>query len=166
MAHRLQMSTDEFVSMVTSWLHRAIADNDIDGDRNVHDITYFHGCSPPKIKIQEYLHRLLQYTQHQNEVLVGALVYLRRVYQKHPKIGFVPETIHRLILTSFVVSAKMHEDYNMKLGHYAKIGGVSIFELKRLELCLLHLLDFRLFVTIESYNNTIALLTKTMSITV
>ena len=164
MAERLRVSTDEFVIIVTAWLDFAIANNGVEAKLSEQELTYFHGCSPPDISIEDYLHRLLFYTKHSNEVLVGALVYLQRLSNTQPFIEFIPETIHRLILSSFVASAKMHEDYALSSAHYAAIGGVSLSEMKRLELCMLHRLDFCLFVSVESYNDTIALVTKTIQV--
>ena len=140
--------------------------------------------------MQDYLHRLLVYSEHSNEVLVCALVYLQRLFVTYPEIDFAPEEIHRLVISSFVVSAKMHEmryialsfkdrvpkitfryivyaqDHPLKLVHYAAIGGVSLSEVRRLELLILHLLDLCLFVSVESYTTIVALLSKAIQSTI
>ena len=64
-----------------------------------------------------------------------------------------PFSVHRLLITSVVVAARFTDDAFFNSAFYARVGGISAFEMKRLELDLLFNLDFRLKVNLESFGS-------------
>ncbi|KAG2214710.1 hypothetical protein INT46_000929 [Mucor plumbeus] len=57
--------------------------------------------------------------------------------------------IHRLLITSIVVASKFTSDIFYANSRYAKVGGIPLVELNQLELELLFLLDFQLYIPLE-----------------
>ena len=64
--------------------------------------------------------------------------------------------IHKLILSSFILSIKYNEEIYYSMIYYSKIGGVSVIELNNLEFEFFILIKFKLFVQttlFEKYYN-------------
>lgn len=114
----------------------------------------FHGIRVPSISIGKYLERIYKYTNCSPSCFVVAYVYIDRLVHAHPNSLVVSLNIHRLLVTSLMVAAKMLDDMHHNNAFYARVGGVSNSELNKLELELLFLLDFGLLVSsrvFESY---------------
>lgn len=109
----------------------------------------------PSITINDYIDRLLKYSKVSEEIFILVLIYIDLLNRKY-KINFNYNNIHKLILASFVVTVKFHEDEHYSLKYYAKLGGISLKEIINLEYVFLTLLDFRLYISEElfqKYNN-------------
>ena len=117
--------------------------------------TYFHAVEVPKITISAYVDRINKYARCSKSALVTATIYLCRVFAKHPEIPVVHKTIHRLLIAAVTVAAKFCDDFHLLNLAYAKIGGVTVKEMWRLEVYFLNLLDFKLFVTEEEYHDAV-----------
>ena len=109
----------------------------------------------PSITINDYIDRLLKYSKVSEEIFILVLIYIDLLNRKY-KINLNYNNIHKLILASFVVTVKFHEDEHYSLKYYAKLGGISLKEIINLEYAFLTLLDFRLYISEElfqKYNN-------------
>ena len=109
----------------------------------------------PSITINDYIDRLLKYSKVSEEIFILVLIYIDLLNRKY-KINLNYNNIHKLILASFVVTVKFHEDEHYSLKYYAKLGGISLKEIINLEYVFLTLLDFRLYISEElfqKYNN-------------
>ena len=115
------------------------------------DITFFHALSVPEITVADYMARITKYAKYSRGVLVAAMIYLQRLVEAHPEVPVISRTIHRLVITAILVSAKMTDDFSFSNSSYAQIGGVSTKELARLEVCFLNMLDYKLFISTEEY---------------
>lgn len=114
----------------------------------------FHGVRSPSISIRKYLERIYKYTNCSPSCFVVGYVYIDRLVHAHPNSLVVSLNVHRLLVTSLMVAAKMLDDVHHNNAFYARVGGVSNSELNKLELELLFLLDFGLIVNsrvFESY---------------
>ncbi|CAO3632889.1 unnamed protein product [Cunninghamella blakesleeana] len=116
--------------------------------------TLFHARSIPSIDIYSYLSRILKYCPCANECFLSLLVYFDRM-SKHTlaKTGH-PFTIdsfniHRLIISGVMVSSKFFSDIFYTNTRYAKVGGLPVSELNRLELEFLQLNEFNISVSIS-----------------
>lgn len=114
-------------------------------------ITCFHTSTLPSIKPSQYLMRIASYTQCDSETLVMALVHINRILYNDSSFQVTALNIHRLLITGVLCASKFHQDtfYNNKV--FAKVGGVSLKELNRLEYEYLQLLNYELFVDGDSY---------------
>ena len=109
----------------------------------------------PSITINDYIDRLLKYSKVSEEIFILVLIYID-LLNRHYKINLNYNNIHKLILASFIVTVKFHEDEHYSLKYYAKLGGISLKEIINLEYVFLTLLDFRLYISEElfqKYNN-------------
>ena len=79
------------------------------------------------------------------------MVYLQRVIERHPHIEVSLRTIHRLVISAVVVSAKFNDDSHQSNATYAQIGGICIKELNRLEVYFLKLSKFMLYISEADY---------------
>nr|GEW63000.1 cullin-1 [Tanacetum cinerariifolium] len=114
----------------------------------------FHGVRPPAITIPKYLDRIYKYTNCSPACFVVGYVYIDRLVHRHPGSLVVSLNVHRLLVTSIMVAAKVLDDVHYNNAFYARVGGVTNVELNRLEVEFLFMLDFELTVSsrvFESY---------------
>ena len=107
------------------------------------------------ITINDYIERLLKYSKVSEEIFILVLIYIDKI-NRNNKINLNYNNIHKLLLASFIVTIKFHEDEHYSLKYYAKLGGISLKEIINLEYVFLTLLDFRLYISEElfqKYNN-------------
>nr|ABK22429.1 unknown [Picea sitchensis] len=117
-------------------------------------ITVFHGVRSPSITVAKYLERIYKYTSCSPSCFVVGYVYIDRLVHRQPDFPVISLNIHRLLLTSVMIAAKMLDDAHYNNAFYARVGGISNTELNRLEIDFLFRLGFRLKVTgkvFESY---------------
>ena len=105
----------------------------------------------PSITIINYIERLFKYSKVSENTMILVLIYIDRICANH-KINLNYYNIHKIILASFIVTIKFHEDDYYSLTFYAKLGGVTIKEINNLEYEFLNLIDFNLFVSDELYD--------------
>ena len=72
----------------------------------------FDGISRPSISIQSYLERIFKYANCSPSCFVAAYVYLHRfLHNHHPSNLHIDSfNVHRLLITSVLVSAKFFDD--------------------------------------------------------
>ncbi|KAI8141708.1 cyclin-domain-containing protein [Fennellomyces sp. T-0311] len=140
------------LSMVASLLESVIDANDrLVSSRSGDSVTVFHSRAVPNIKVKAYLSRILKYTPFNNEVLLCILVYFDRIAQIRPGTFIVNSyNIHRLLIASVVVASKFTSDVFYPNSRYAKVGGLPLLELNKLEMEFLFLCDFELHVRLEA----------------
>ncbi|KAI8601115.1 cyclin PHO80-like protein, partial [Dissophora ornata] len=115
----------------------------------VDPITLFHSRAVPRISIEAYLARILQYIPFTNEVLLNVLVFLDRIGVASNGFRINSFNIHRLLITCLMVAAKFTSDLFYSNARYAKVGGLSLLELNQLELEFLFTTRFELNVRVE-----------------
>ncbi|CAG9321962.1 unnamed protein product [Blepharisma stoltei] len=113
----------------------------------------FFSKKVPNISISSYLSRLKQYMKCSEECYILALIYIDRITSKHRSFTINTLCIHRLILTSVMVSAKFAEDTFYKNSYYAKVGGIPCSEMNMLEHQFLMMIEFELFVSDAEFNS-------------
>ena len=115
----------------------------------------FHSVSDPPISVEDYLHRIVKYGRITDAVSVAALVYVDRILIRNPHLALTSKTVHRLVLTAFMLAAKFNEDVHLVNSAFARIGGLSNAELHRLEIAFLAMSDFALVVSDEVFASTL-----------
>ena len=122
-----------------------------DKDTNNKLIKPFISKKIPSISIEKYLERLISHTKMEISTLILILIYIDKIC-KNNKFRLNYFNIHKLIVTSMLVSIKYNEDDYFSNSFYAKVGGVSITELNHLEYEFLSLIDFDLYVDDDLYS--------------
>merc|ERR1719453_2645223 len=115
-------------------------------------VTHFHSVRPPQLTIHEYLTRISKYFQCSHECFVLCLVYIDRIVKLHPEFSICNLNIHRLLITSVMLATKFFDDVYYSNAYYAKVGGIRIKEVNVLEAQFLSLIEWRLHVTPQEYD--------------
>jgi len=104
---------------------------------------------PPDISIVRYLERIVKYTPCSKECFFVALIFLDRIIE-NDSLRVSERNVHRLLITSIMISAKLLDDYTFNNGYYSKVGGLTIYELNALEIRFLELLRYNLSVSADA----------------
>lgn len=101
------------IRLLSSLLERVAESNDL-GRRletgRGGEISVFDGLTRPTISVQSYLERIFKYANCSPSCFVVAYVYLDRFAQRQPLLPIDSFNVHRLIITSVLVSAKFMDD--------------------------------------------------------
>lgn len=101
-----------------------------------------------------YCKRLLQYTYCSKSCIVVAIHYVFRLAERYPVFELNDFNVHRVICTAVVLAAKFVDDTSFNNVHYAKVAGIQTpAEMNMLEATMLKALNWRLFVSEESYRD-------------
>ncbi|XP_023526236.1 cyclin-U4-1-like [Cucurbita pepo subsp. pepo] len=153
--HHNQMAVPipKVITFLSSLLQRVSESND--QSHQLHSaakVSAFHGLTKPTISIQTYLERIFKYANCSPSCFVVAYVYLDRLAQRHPSLPIDSFNVHRLLITSVLVSAKFLDDLCYNNAYYAKVGGISRVEMNLLEIDFLFGLGFQLNVTPNTFH--------------
>lgn len=101
-----------------------------------------------------YCARLIHYTACSKSCFVVAILYLVRLAERCPVFQLNEYNVHRLFCTAVMLAAKWVDDVSYSNAHYAKVGGVqNAAEMSKLEEHMLRALDYRLFISKESFED-------------
>lgn len=139
------------VRVLGSVLERLVAANSSLESPDSGQITKFHALKAPGIGISQYLERIHKYASCSNECFILALIYIDRLIQGNNFL-LTELNVHRVIITSILLAAKFFDDAYYNNAYYAKVGGVLVSEMNRLEVEFLFRLNFSLHVSPELYS--------------
>ncbi|KXN68010.1 cyclin-domain-containing protein [Conidiobolus coronatus NRRL 28638] len=137
-------SVEDTLHLIATYLESITKTN----DQIPHDmVTPYHARSIPSISIAAYLNRIHHFCPATNEAYLAALIYLQRATKlglEHDATYILMDSysIHRLLITSIMVGAKFFCDLFYTNCRYAKVGGVPVDELNKLEVEFLKLTQF------------------------
>lgn len=127
---------------------------------------YFYGfqCKTmPPIDVKAYLLRIAEHGQCSDEVFVLACIYVLRLHQRYGSSFPVNVwSVHRILFTCILLAVKFFDDILFNNQIYSMIGGIPLKELNALEVDLLTLLEFNLFVCLDEFD-TVCLIIKSLS---
>ncbi len=135
---------------------------------NPSNLRCFEGVAAPSISMEDYLKRLVRYLEAwkpstaEDELSIGkrslvmAMVFLDRLLQSAPGFQLSALNVHRLVLIGFLVSVKVQEDVPFPNAFWAKVGGVPLAELNSMENTFLQVLQFRVHVRAEEFDQLLA----------
>ena len=136
-------------SLISKVLEKIINNNKINKRYKLRrDI--FTGKSLPKITLIDYINRIITYSDSEINTLICSLIYIDRIN----KIKAINEfNIHRIFFTAVLISIKYNEDDIFKNDYYAKIAGVNLNEINKMEFDFIKLLDFNLYIDPEEFGS-------------
>uniref|UniRef100_A0A7S0J7V7 Cyclin n=1 Tax=Calcidiscus leptoporus TaxID=127549 RepID=A0A7S0J7V7_9EUKA len=115
-------------------------------------VTPFHSSKPPTISVKSYLEdRILKYAGCSEETFILALIYMDQVVQFNPDFVISSLNVHRLLITSVMLASKFFDDVYYNNAYYARVGGISNAEVNSLEMEMLRMISFSLFVQPDQY---------------
>ncbi|KZV49075.1 hypothetical protein F511_11026 [Dorcoceras hygrometricum] len=131
--------TPKLITSLSRLLQRISESNDLRPEiKSQKIISAFHGLARPNISIHSYLQRIFKYANCSPSCYVVAYIYLDRFTHRYPELQINSYSVHRLLITSVMVSAKFLDDRYYNNAYYAKVGGISTTEMNFLEVMILH----------------------------
>lgn len=103
--------TPRVVSIISALLLRTINNNEklLKGSNKKDVVTIFHGLKAPNINIQQYLERIFKYSSCSPSCFVVTYIYIERFVQRTGAY-LTSLNVHRLLITSSMVAAKVLDD--------------------------------------------------------
>ncbi|KAI8031959.1 Cyclin-U4-1 [Camellia lanceoleosa] len=147
-----QVIMPRVITLLSSLLHRVAESNDLNRPFDAQKVSVFHGLARPTISIQSYLERIFKFANCSSSCFVVAYIYLDRFVHSQPLLPINSFNVHRLLITSVLVSVKFMDDMYYNNAYYAKVGGISTREMNLLEVDFLFGLGFQLNVTPNTFH--------------
>lgn len=146
-------SPQMLVRIVTSDVEDFSAANErgLDADDLDDDMRIFYSFGTQPFSLEFYVQRLVTYCNCSTSCFVVALVYLDTVQIKCRELSLTRQNCHRLLCTALLLAIKVLDDEVCKQDFYASVFGLPNEELNTLELAMLELLDWNLFVDVAVY---------------
>ena len=144
----IEESKYKIINSYISLLNNLIESNIIN-EKEENDDDIFKQIKIPEISILNYLLRIIEYSNIEENTLITSLIY---IYKISKKIKITYFNIHKILFTSILISLKLNEDEIYPFYYYSQIAGINQEELMQLELNFYSLIDFNLFVNEETFN--------------
>ena len=112
------------------------------------DIFYYKHI--PTITIEDYIKRIYKCTKMNLSSLINSIIYIDTFCEMN-KYVLSMHNIHRMLLTSCLLSIKFNEDVNVNTKYYAEVAGIPIQDLNNLEFYFIVKIRFSLFVDYYIY---------------
>jgi hypothetical protein len=104
----------------------------------------------PDLSINDYLKRIIKYTNCEINSLIFSLIYLDRICLKN--IDLSPFNIHKFLFATILLAIKTNEDNIYRNSYYSQIAGVTLKELNLMEYNLCIILNYNFFVNESTFN--------------
>jgi len=114
--------------------------------------TAFTAREIPLVSPSEYALFLFASFQCSLSTALYTFIYLERAARAHHDVQMTPYTVHRLLLSAFVVACKYVEDGKFSMQAFAHVGGVGLNDLLTLEVSFIKLTCCNLYVSQETFN--------------
>lgn len=101
----------------------------------------------PGIQLDDYVHRIAEYTYISPASMLAAAIFLDRLCEKYPSLLLTERNIFKLFFVSVRVSSKVVDLRSLNNKNFASVGGVSNKHLNDLEETFLKHLRFDLFLS-------------------
>eukprot|EP00051_Salpingoeca_urceolata_P001948 m.45482 g.45482 ORF g.45482 m.45482 type:complete len:316 (+) comp11783_c0_seq1:190-1137(+) len=105
----------------------------------------FYASSPPKISLHDYMKRFVTYANPGVEALLLLCIFVKKLTKDHPGLAFGPMNVHRFTAAGLLLGAKVSLDKYFNNVAFAKVAGLNVQALNRLEVSLFQLLGWRLY---------------------
>ncbi|RKF83796.1 putative metallopeptidase family m24 protein [Golovinomyces cichoracearum] len=102
----------------------------------------FYSKYMPPISLVDYLMRIHRFCPMSTAVYLATSLYIHKLAIDEKTISVTRRNCHRLVLAGLRVTMKALEDHSYAHAHFAKVGGVSVSELAKLEISFCFLINF------------------------
>ena len=106
----------------------------------------------PNITITNYLKRLIRHSNPEPSTVILGVIYFDRICN-NGNIIFNFFNVYKLLLISFVLAIKFNEEYFETNQYYSKIGGLNLNNFNKLEIKVLEIINYDLYVYEDLYVN-------------
>ena len=109
----------------------------------------------PGMSIDDYIFRLMTYMSCDDYVFRTAVVYVKRLVDASSSCSFsnplTPWSVHRIFLGASIIASKICDDEPRHMQIFSSCGGVECSEACAIELVLLSMLGYDLFVSADQF---------------
>mmetsp|Transcript_1442 Transcript_1442/g.2015 ORF Transcript_1442/g.2015 Transcript_1442/m.2015 type:complete len:289 (+) Transcript_1442:623-1489(+) len=85
--------------------------------------------------------------------LLLALVYIDRITTRCPDFLITSLSLHRVVLTAVLCATKFTDDFPLGVDVFARLGGISSFDMSRMELRMCSLISFQFHLTEAEFDS-------------
>ena len=148
--------TKSIISVLTELIEKNqknINNNNLNFDDDI-----FNSKSIPNISTYDYMLRIVEYSNLEENTLILSLIYVDKIARIKKITKY---NIYKYLITSVLIALKYNEDEIYNNNYYSQIGGINYEELMQLELNFLVLIDFNVYInnkTFEQYKSALQLL--------
>ena len=114
----------------------------------------------PDITLEEYIIRIMNYSECEINTIICALIYIDRLCVKGIKIN--QKNVFKFLFASILISIKNNEDLFYNNQFYSQIAGVKTKELVKLEYNFCILMDFDFYIEENEFNKYFTAIQKTI----
>ena len=139
------------IAIIADLLVNICEENKTKKSKNNFLLKSFTNKNIPSISVKDYLLRLQKHSKVNESTIILILIYIDRVCNMNHFI-ITYYNIHKLILAAFILAIKYNEDNYYSMSYYSKVGGISLTELKHLELELLIMIRYKLYIQIQLFD--------------
>ena len=152
--HEMSVVSPEQKGRIISSIAKNLTELIIENQQNIDDIyirrDIFYLTHEPLFSIEDYIKHIVKYTRMDISSLILGVIYIDKMCEKE-KYVLSFNNINRLILAACLLSIKFNEDSSFSNVIFARIGGVSVELLNKLEYDFYVLMDFFLYVDFVYY---------------
>ena len=148
--------TKSIISVLTELIEKNqknINNNNLNFDDDI-----FNSKSIPNISTYDYLLRIIEFSNIEENTLILSLIYIDKIARIKKITKY---NIYKYLITSVLIALKYNEDEIYNNNYYSQIGGINYEEIMQLELNFLVLIDFNVYInnkTFEQYKSALQLL--------
>ncbi len=129
----IYLKSEDIISYISYYFNKLIEQNKkIKYDKKIIKTDIFYSKRIPNLTIQQYLIRIKKYSNIEDYTLIYAFIYIIKFIKKNYYIILL-NNIYRILLASCTVSIKFLEDSNYKNSYMAKIGGLTLENMNKIE---------------------------------
>lgn len=104
----------------------------------------FNSKKEPEIKLNDYIYRIMKYSEIDYSTLLLAIIYLDKVILH--KLLITELNVHKIFAISVLIAVKYNEDRYYDNKYYSKTFGLSLDEVNSLETYFLDMINYELFI--------------------
>ena len=114
-------------------------------------IKYLTSEDIPTISINDYIKRLMDFTEAEDNTIIYALYLIEKIDKKYLVLN--KKSVYPFLLSSFIISIKLLEDKRYNNSFYSEVGGENNSIVNNWEYEILKLLDFNIFIEDKEFFN-------------
>jgi hypothetical protein len=139
------------INSISSTLEKLINNEKQKKDTDLKElIKPFNSKTISEISINDYLKRIIKYTNCEINSLIYSIILLDRICLKN--INLSSYNIHKFLFATILLAIKINEDNIYSNTYYSQIAGVSLKELNLMEYNLSIIFNFNFFVNERIFN--------------
>jgi hypothetical protein len=113
-------------------------------DENLQENLVFNAKKPPLIKLEKYIQRIISATKCEEDTIIHSLFLIDSLCEIND-IFLTKRNLHRILISAVVIAIKYSEDVYYSNDFYAKVGGISLQELNKLELEFFQMIHYKVY---------------------